>query len=69
MQPIDKAWLDMFPREFHNRLIRDDQGNYWLSCQIRSELKKGNDLYYPRSPLVVLENFSISVDGTIIHED
>jgi hypothetical protein len=69
MQPIDKSWLDIFPKEFHNRLIRDDKGEYWISCQWRSELVKGNDTYYPMNVLVILDSFSIAPDGTVIYEN
>lgn len=69
MQPIEKTWLDIFPKEFHNRLIRDDRGDYWILCQKRTEHKKGNDMYYPMNALLVLEKFSLSKDGIVIYED
>lgn len=69
MQPIEKSWLDFCPEAFHNRLIRDDTGNYWLSCQRRSELRRGNDTYYPLNPFLVMEAYTISKDGTVIYED
>jgi hypothetical protein len=69
MQPIEKSWLDFCPGVFHNRLIRDDSGNYWLSCQRRSELRRGNHAYFPMNPILVMEAFTISNDGTVIFED
>ena len=69
MQPINSAWLDFLPVEFHNRLIRDDSGEYWISCQIRSSLNQGDNTYYPYRALVIIESYSISSDGTIIFED
>jgi hypothetical protein len=69
MQPIDKSTLGFFPKEFHARIIRDDLGKYWISCQRRSELNSGNDLFYALDPFLVLERYSITRDGTIIYED
>lgn len=61
--------LDLFPEEFHNRLIRDDQNNFWISCQMRSQLNRGDDNYYPQNAFLVLESFSNSENGTIIFEN
>lgn len=69
MQLIHKSFLEPFPQEFHSRLIRDDNGDYWISCQLRSALRDNDDSYYPFNAYVVIEHYSVSEDGTIIFED
>lgn len=69
MRPINQAWMDMFPEEFRTRVLLDNSNKYWISCQIRSHLEKGDDAYYPYDAYVVITSYSISEDGTIIFED
>jgi len=70
MQMINQAWLtDVFPEEFHNRLIRDDNGDYWISCRLRSTFRNNDGNYYPKQALVVAASYSVAEDGTIIYED
>ena len=55
MQPINKESFELFPKEFHNRLIKDNTGKYWISYQRRSELGKSNDTYYPMDAYIILQ--------------
>ena len=49
MQIVPKNYLInlKIPEQLHSRIARDDEGQYWISCQLRSSLAKGDVNYYP----------------------
>jgi hypothetical protein len=69
MQNTNRHSLENFPKDFHSRIIKDDLGNYWISCQLQSDIINGeNDTFHALNPSVIMNNYEIK-NGIIIYND